>query len=121
MLFTESICDNKLYLKLYKKGNFVACPFLTAYFLKNNLSQNRIGITTGKKVGNAVKRNRARRIIRAAYRLNEINFPIGYDIVFVAREDIVDKKTGDIEKFFRKRLIEKINNDNKNSKNHNEK
>ena len=71
MLFTESICDNKLYLKLYKKGNFVACPFLTAYFLKNNLSQNRGGITTGKKVGNAVKRNRARRIIRAAYRLNK--------------------------------------------------
>lgn len=112
MLFSETICDNKLYLKLYKKGEYVASPFLTAYFLKNNMPVNRIGITTGKKIGKAVQRNRARRIIRAAYRLTESEFPIGYDIVFVAREGIIDKKSTDIIEFFKKRVIVKINKSN---------
>lgn len=68
-----------------------------------------MGITVGKKLGNAVIRNRAKRMIRAAYRLNEASFPIGYDIVFVARNDIAQRKTGEIEEFFTKRLIRQMN------------
>ncbi len=50
---------------------------------------NRLGIIAGKKVGNAVKRNRARRIIREAFRLIEPELKSKtekhYDFVFVAR------------------------------------
>jgi ribonuclease P protein component len=70
---------------------------------------NRFGISVSKKVGNAVERNRAKRIIRAAYRLGEESFPIGYDIVFVARQPITDRKTQDISGFFFKRLIPEMN------------
>lgn len=113
MLFSESICENKLFLKLYKRGEFVACPFLTVYFFPNKMEINRVGITVGKKIGKAVARNRAKRIIKAAYRLNEVKFPIGYDIVFVAREKIVDLKSDDIEEFINKRVLKRIGNPDK--------
>jgi ribonuclease P protein component len=45
----------------------------------------RYGITTGKKVGKAVQRNRSRRLIREAFRLVEPQVKRGYDYVFVAR------------------------------------
>ena len=75
---------------------------VTAYFTQNGTAQSRVGISVSKKVGNAVARNRAKRIIRAAYRLHESSFPIGCDIVFVAREDINGKKEQDISAFIEK-------------------
>lgn len=55
------------------------------YILKNKKNINRIGITTSKKIGNAVKRNRDRRIIREAVRKLEGEMKTGFDFVFVAR------------------------------------
>ena len=45
----------------------------------------RVGITTSKKIGNAVQRNRARRVIREAFRPLAPEVHTGYDLVFVAR------------------------------------
>lgn len=109
MLFTEVIKDNRIFLRCFKKGNFVSCDYITAYFIPNKSPFNRIGISVGKKQGKAVERNRIKRIIRAAYRLNEDRFPIGYDIVFSGRNDISTKKTQDIEFFINKRLLKKMN------------
>ena len=44
-----------------------------------------MGITTSKKIGNAVERNRCRRVIRAAFREISPLIPGGFDFVFVAR------------------------------------
>ncbi len=110
MLFTEILKDNKIFLRCFRKGNFVSCEYLTAYYMPNKSPYNRVGISVGKKQGNAVKRNRIKRIIRAAYRLNEDKFPIGYDIVFAGRNNIFEKKTQDIEFFINKRLLKKMNN-----------
>ena len=46
---------------------------------------NRLGITTTKKIGKAVARNRARRVILESYRLLEDEIPSGWDFVIVAR------------------------------------
>lgn len=53
--------------------------------MKNRSSETSYGITTGKKIGNAVKRNRARRLIRTAFSELEQRLNGSYDIVFVAR------------------------------------
>lgn len=85
MLYTEILNDNRIFLRLYKKGKCIVLREMVIYVRKNHLPYNRLGITAGKKIGNAVKRNRARRVIRQAYRENEINMPVGIDIVIVAR------------------------------------
>ncbi len=62
-----------------------------------------MGITTGKKIGNAVRRNRARRVIRAAAEMLPVTKG-GYDIVFVARAKTVYKKSTDIYAVMKKQL-----------------
>ncbi len=105
MLFTTVMKSNRDFSRAYKKGRFCASDEVCAYYLINRTPYNKLGITTSKKLGNAVERNRARRIIRAAYRLCESKLPLGYDIVIVARQGIKDKKSTDIEKFLESRLI----------------
>ena len=116
LLFTEVLKDNKVFSKCFRRGNFAACDFVTAYFISNGSPYNRMGISVGKKNGNAVQRNRIKRIIRAAYRINEDKFPIGYDIVFAARNNICEKKSDDIEWFINKRLLKKMSGTNKENK-----
>jgi ribonuclease P protein component len=88
MLYTEILNDNKDFLTLYKKGRYAASKYSVIYVRPNGRPFNRLGITAGKKVGNAVCRNRAKRLIRLAYRNAEVSLPVGMDIVIVARSAI---------------------------------
>ena len=85
MVFTQSLKQNHLFRRLYQRGKSSAGRCVVVYCRKNGLSYNRLGITAGTKVGNAVVRNRIRRRIREAYRLSESAYRRGYDIVVVAR------------------------------------
>ena len=109
MLFSYAMKDNKLFNRCFRNGRFCACKMVTAYYLPNDLPFNRVGISVSKQIGGAVERNRAKRIIRAAYRLRETEFPAGMDIVFAVRPGIDGKKTQDIEGFFTGRLIIDMN------------
>lgn len=80
-------------------------PVVVIYIRRNNLGKNRIGITTSKKIGNAVKRNRARRIIKEAYRLSEPELKQGYDYVFVARGKTPHVKMMAVQRIFQKSLL----------------
>jgi len=108
MLYTETLNDNRDFLALYKKAPFSASKFTVIYVRPNGRSFNRLGITAGKKVGNAVCRNRAKRLIRQAYRESEINLPIGIDIVIVARKPICDIKSQTLCYYMRKYGVPEI-------------
>ncbi|MFH1860798.1 MAG: ribonuclease P protein component [bacterium] len=58
----------------------------------------RVGIVAGKKVGGAVKRNRAKRLLREAYRLNKNKLIQGLDIVLVAKRNLPDLTFYEVEK-----------------------
>ncbi|MBQ5334951.1 MAG: ribonuclease P protein component [Oscillospiraceae bacterium] len=88
MLFTLTMNRNADFQRLYRQGAFCSLGAALLYAMPNQLPCNRLGITAGKKVGNAVMRNRAKRIIRAAYAAAEPNLPIGLDIVIVARASL---------------------------------
>lgn len=109
MLYTEILNDNRDFLFLYKKGKFIAGKYAVVYFRKNRFSFNRLGITAGKKVGNAVFRNRAKRIIRQAYRENELALPIGVDMVIVARTAICGIKSDVLSNWLKKTVIREMN------------
>lgn len=93
MVFTLRLNENKDFMRLYQRGAFCHLGSALLYAMPNGLSYNRLGITAGKKVGCAVKRNRAKRIIRAAYSACEFSMPIGLDIVFVARHTLPDESS----------------------------
>ena len=98
---------------VFKKGEVFGNRTFVMYFLKNTLRENRVGIIVSKKISNkAVIRNRIRRQIKEAYRLNEENFLEGYDIILIARESIKKTEYQKIEKslmhlFYKKSLLRK--------------
>ena len=104
---TVSLKQNHEFRRLYHKGKSAVSPYFVIYCRKNNREMSRLGITTGVKLGNAVKRNRARRRIRALYRTNEANILPGYDIVVVARTRVIFGNYAELEHSFRK-LIKKL-------------
>ena len=77
--------ENKDFRRLYARGKSYVSHALVTYVMKNRAGGVRVGITTSKKIGNAVKRSRSRRVIRAAYRQVYPKLKPGYDFVFVAR------------------------------------
>ena len=81
----ETFKLNKEFRRLYGRGKSVVFPSVVVYYQKNRLNICRIGITAGKKVGCAVKRNRAKRVILASFRELLPHISGGYDFVFVAR------------------------------------
>ena len=89
MKFSSALKLNHIFRRLYSTRGF-ANGMLVLYARPNRLGVNRVGITTGKKLGHAVVRNRARRRLREVYRLNEQAFKPGYGIVVVARNRCVD-------------------------------
>lgn len=93
MLFTLTLNRNADFQRLYRKGAFCSLGSALLYACPNSLPYNRLGITAGKKVGNAVMRNRAKRIIRAAYTLAEPELPVGIDLVIVARSSLPAQKS----------------------------
>lgn len=103
-------------MRAFKKGDFVSGNMVTVYFIPNKTPFNRLGISVSKKIGGAVERNRAKRIIRAAYRECELKLPIGYDVIFVARAGINGKKSTDIVNFINTRVIGQINKKSRENK-----
>lgn len=104
---------------MYGRGKSQVHPVLVTYTMKNRTGTYRIGVTTSKKIGNAVKRNRARRVIMAAWRNllpliceSKDSAPNprtggsrnGYDIVFVARVRTTLVKSSQIEQAMKKHL-----------------
>ena len=85
MEHTVSLKQNHEFRRLYNKGKSAVSPYFVIYCRKTGRPVNRLGITTGVKLGNAVKRNRARRRLREVYRLASPRLSQGWDIILVAR------------------------------------
>ena len=79
------ICRNNDFRRIYARGKSYVSPLVVVYALKNRTKNVRVGITTSKKVGNAVQRNRSRRVIREAFRALAPRVRPGFDLVLVAR------------------------------------
>lgn len=104
-----AIKEHHLYNKAYRQGKHFFGRYICVYVLKDTharllqrshpqrLMVNRFGISVSKKIGTAVKRNRAKRIIRAAYAPIEDILLKGHLIVISAKPEIEGKRSTDIE------------------------
>ena len=100
MQHTVSLKQNHEFRRLYNRGKSAVSPYFAIYCRKTGRDYSRLGITTGVKLGNAVKRNFVRRRIRALYRTNEAGLQPGYDIVVVARSAAVDADFAVLERAY---------------------
>lgn len=108
-----AIRENHLYGKAYKNGKRFVGNYVAVYVLRDYAAArlrrehpqkvfvNRLGISVSKKIGGAVARNRAKRIIRAAYDPLRDELRTGFLIVISARGAIVGKKSTDAEQELR--------------------
>lgn len=56
---------------------------LAVLALPNGLTHHRLGLTVSRRVGNAVKRHRIKRLLREAFRLSQAKWPGRYDLVVI--------------------------------------
>ena len=102
----KAINKNTEFIRGYKKGTSTVTPLFVSYVLKNRYGHTRIGITASKKVGCAVKRNRARRVIREALRSLDLNMSQNWDIILVARSKTARAKSYEVAPLLKQRLTE---------------
>lgn len=105
--------EHHLYNKTFRKGNRQFGKYVSVFVLRDYAARrlmlenpqkkyyNRIGLSVGKKVGGAVQRSRAKRILRAGYRAIEPELRTGFLIVLSPREGILNAKSTDIERELR--------------------
>ena len=86
----ETLKSSGQFERVRREGRTWATPLVVLNAAPNSESIVRCGFITGKKVGKAVKRNRARRLIREAVRLRLPLIKTGWDLVWIARQAIVD-------------------------------
>ncbi len=98
------IKENYEFRRAYTRGESFVTPYAVIYAFKTKRNNVRLGITTGKKIGKAVERNRAKRLITAAFRNILPRLCVGYDYVIVARVRILSVKSTVVEKAFIKVL-----------------
>lgn len=95
---TQPIKLNRDFRRLYAKGESVAGGFVVVYKKRNGRSFNRVGFSVSKSLGNAVMRNRTKRLMRESLRLTEDKLLCGYDMIVVARNRAAGKTFEQISK-----------------------
>ena len=100
----KSINKNNQFIRAYKKGQSFIYPSLVVYVMKQRYGGLRIGITSSKKIGGAVKRNRSRRVVREAVRSLGLDRNLNYDLIFVCRGKTAREKPARLADLIRQRL-----------------
>ncbi len=86
------LCRNKSFQAVYRSGKSYANRHLVLYVLPQHGCGRRVGFAAGKRLGSAVVRNRVKRLLREAYRLEQHRLKGGFDLVIVGRQPVVNEK-----------------------------
>ncbi|HEY1788570.1 MAG TPA: ribonuclease P protein component [Verrucomicrobiae bacterium] len=95
------VTQNRDFLRIRQQGERLAQGCLVANwnFLPEGAGP-KLGVVTSRKIGGAVQRTRARRLLRESFRLHQHDFAKPVEIILVARNSIVGKQFADVEKDF---------------------
>ena len=99
---SERIRRHVDYQRVYDRGAKVHGRYLTLFALSNELPVGRLGIAATRKLGGAVDRNKAKRLIREVFRRNKL--APGFDVVVVPKRGMLDASLTALEIEFRHTL-----------------
>ena len=92
----EYLTKSVQYALVYKEGKSWVSSSMVIKALPNGLSLSRYGLSVSKRVGNAVTRNRVKRLLREILRLTPLE--PGWDIIFIARPAVANTKYAELKK-----------------------
>jgi ribonuclease P protein component len=95
----ERIRRRTEYQQIYDRGTKTHGRLFTLFALPTDLPRGRLGIAATRKLGGAVERNRAKRLIREVFRRNKPTR--GIDIVVVPKRELLDASLTALESEFR--------------------
>ena len=72
--------------RAYRRRMSAGDDLLLVYGCENGLPHPRLGLSVSRKVGDAVVRNRWKRLLREAFRLRRVALPAGLDLVVIPRQ-----------------------------------
>src|SRR5438105_8467 len=85
---SRRLSGRNAFARVFGARRSAADRFLVVYAVANELPFSRLGLSVGRKHGGAVERNRIKRLLREAFRLEQHALPMGYDFVCVPRPDM---------------------------------
>ena len=93
----ERIRHRTEFKRVYEQGKKIRSASFVLYLLHNHQQHHcRLGITASKKLGNAVLRNRCKRLVRELFRRNKEKFPPGSDVIVIAKRDMVGRRYAEL-------------------------
>jgi ribonuclease P protein component len=101
----EHVRKRQDYARIYAQGVRRYSERFTIIMCRNQTGIRRLGMTVSKKVGNAVQRNRVKRLLREFFRLNKSRLPASQDIVIIAKRGILPLTYSDVCRELEGRLI----------------
>jgi ribonuclease P protein component len=97
----ERIRRRPEFKQVHDRGIRIPGRLMTALLLANGLTHDRLGIIASRRIGGAVQRNKAKRLIREVFRLNKRTTGTGSDIVIIPRVELVEAQFSSIEADYR--------------------
>jgi ribonuclease P protein component len=98
---TQRLKQGRDFLRLKQTGRRAVNGCLIANWLELPAGATaRVGVVVSRKVGNAVRRSRVRRLLRETFRLHRAELAQPLELILVARPSIADKALADVEKDF---------------------
>lgn len=101
----ERVRKKQDYLRIYEQGARRYSQHFTIITCRNSSGIRRLGTTVSKKAGNAVQRNRIKRLLREFFRLNKSRLPAAQDIVIIAKRGILPLTYNEVCAELESRLI----------------
>ena len=100
-LLKSSIISNKFeFNRVYNKGRSYVNHMMIIHVINSDSVKGKVGFAVGKKIGNAVVRNRIKRLMRETYRINQHEINQNVSMILIARKPLVESKSYLVQKSF---------------------
>jgi len=104
----DIVRDKKTFNTILQSKKNWKCKYFVIYMMKTENINPRFGIAVGKKVGNAVTRNKLKRIYRVLIDNNKLRFPKTYDYIIIVRNESLNASFNELNNSIQNFLDERV-------------